>query len=246
MSVFIYKIKNHGLEEHAKAICSESNKFLFLSVNFCLKPIQMDKNMQFRAFKNVPHRPIQKSRRLLHQALISLIQEKKYEAITVQRILDRAGVGRSTFYMHFRDKDELLIMGFEHLREMLHNIQMRTPTTAAESYEKVIGFSLAMFEHNYEYRNEWKALSGSQAGVIVRQSIQEMIGNLIKEEFKAEFQKRKKSDSEIPFELFVHYLASTFMSVTSWWLNSKNPLPPNAVNDIYRALVVPSLKSNFD
>ncbi len=246
MSVFIYKIKNHGLEEHAKVVCSESNKFLFLSVNFRLKPIQMDKNMQFRAFKNVPHRPIQKSRRLLHQALISLILEKKYEAITVQQILDRAGIGRSTFYMHFRDKDELLIMGFEHLREMLHNIQMRTRATAAESYEKVIGFSLAMFEHLFEYRNEWKALSGSQAGVIVRQSIQEMIGNLIKEEFKAEFQKRKKADSEIPFELFVHYLASTFMSVTSWWLDSKNPLPPNAVNDIYRALVVPSLKSNFD
>ena len=196
-------------------------------------------------FENTSHHRIQKSRKLLHQALISLIQEKNYESITVQQILDRAGVGRSTFYMHFRDKDELLVMGFEHLRQMLHDIQIKTPA-AAQSYEKVIGFSLAMFEHLYEYRNEWKALSGSQAGVIVRQSIQDMISGLIEREFKAGFQKHKSADSAIPSELFVHYLASTFTSVTSWWLNSKNPLTPDSVNHIYRALVTQSLKSNFD
>lgn len=201
--------------------------------------------MHFRTHKNPPNKRIQKSRKLLHQALISLILEKKYESITVQQILDRANVGRSTFYMHFRDKDEVLLMGFEHLREMLHDVQAKIPA-AAQPYEKVIGFSPAMFEHLYEYRNEWKALRGSQAGVIVRQSIEKIIGSLVEREFKAEFQKRKTNDSTIPFELFVNYLASTFMSVTSWWLESKNLLAPDAVNDIYRALVTPSLKANFD
>lgn len=203
--------------------------------------------MHFRTHKNPLNRRIQKSRGLLHQALISLILEKNYESITVQQILDRANVGRSTFYMHFRDKDEVLLMGFEHLREMLADIQRKIPAAADRPYEKVIGFSPAMFEHLYEYRNEWKALQrGSQAGVIVRQSIQEIIASLVEREFKAEFQKRKNNDSAIPFELFVNYLASTFMSVTAWWLESKNLLAPDAVNDIYRALVMPSLKSNFD
>lgn len=136
-------------------------------------------------------------------------------------------------------------MGFEHLREMLRNTQMKTPAESSKYYEKVIGFSSAMFEHLYEYRNEWKALSGSQAGGTVRQSIQEMISDLIRQEFKAEFQKRKTADFEIPFELFVHYLASTFMSVVAWWFDSKNPLASGSVDDIYRALVTPSLKSNF-
>lgn len=201
--------------------------------------------MQCRTFKDTPERSIQKSRKLLHQALISLILEKNYESITVQQILDRADVGRSTFYTHFRDKDELLVMGFEHLREILRGVQTKTPADA-QPYEKVIGFSRAMFEHLYEYRNEWKALSGSQAGIIVRQSVQDMISNLVEQEFKGEFQKRKSADSEIPFELFVHFLASTFMSVASWWLNSKNLLAPDSVNNIYRALVTPSLKLNFE
>lgn len=134
-------------------------------------------------------------------------------------------------------------MGFEHLRETLLNIQ--TKDSAADSSEKVIGFSLTMFEHLYEYRSEWKALRGSPAGVIVRQSIQDMIGDLIKQKFKAELNKRKGDESVVPFELFIHYLASTFMSVAAWWLDSKKAVAPAEVNDIYRALVTPSLKSNL-
>ena len=200
--------------------------------------------------KKTVDRRVQKTRKLLHEALISLILEKNYESIVVQEILDRANVGRSTFYTHFRDKDELLIMGFSPLREILHNAQMTTPAAAttvpANSYEKVIGFSSAMFEHVYEYRKVWRALVASSAGIIVRQHFQEMISDLIRHQFKIEFHKRKRAGSKIPFELFVHFLASTFLSVMSWWLDSKKPLAPASINDIYRALVTPSLKSAFE
>ncbi len=84
-------------------------------------------------------------------------------------------------------------MGFEHLREMMRDVQTRNTATAAKSPENVIGFSLAMFEHLFEYRNEWKMLSGSQAGVIVRQSVQDMISELIGQEFKAKLQNEKAS-----------------------------------------------------
>ena len=59
-----------------------------------------------------PDRRVQRTRRLLHKALMSQVLEKKYESITVQEILDVADVGRSTFYTHFQDKDELLVSGF--------------------------------------------------------------------------------------------------------------------------------------
>jgi AcrR family transcriptional regulator len=62
-------------------------------------------------------RRIQRTRRLLQDALVGLILEKGYEAITVQDILDRANVGRSTFYEHFYDKDDLLLSSFEFLRD---------------------------------------------------------------------------------------------------------------------------------
>ena len=50
---------------------------------------------------------VRKSRDALGDALVALMQEKQFEDITVQDVLDRAGVSRSTFYQHFKDKDDL-------------------------------------------------------------------------------------------------------------------------------------------
>jgi AcrR family transcriptional regulator len=70
--------------------------------------------------KRSKDRRIQKMTNLLHEALGTLIREKPYDEISVQEILDRANVGRSTFHMHFRDKDDLLVSS---IREMLGSVQ---------------------------------------------------------------------------------------------------------------------------
>src|SRR4029453_14658313 len=67
-------------------------------------------------------RRVRRTRDLLRRApraLLSLGQEQGYERITGQDILDRADVGRSTFYAHYRDKDDLLLSGFEDIRAAL-------------------------------------------------------------------------------------------------------------------------------
>src|SRR5215471_4694864 len=51
----------------------------------------------------------ERTRKLLQNALIDLIAERGYAAITIQAIVDRADVGRTTFYLHFRDKDDLFM-----------------------------------------------------------------------------------------------------------------------------------------
>src|SRR5262245_55450719 len=76
--------------------------------------------------KRVKDRQIQKTKNLLHEALGSLIREKPYDEIVVQEILDRANVGRSTFYMHFGDKDDLFVSA---IHDMLGPVQ--TPMEAA-------------------------------------------------------------------------------------------------------------------
>ena len=54
-------------------------------------------------------RRIRRTRDTLGDALVELIREKPFDSITVQEILDRAGVGRSTFYTHYSDKQDLFL-----------------------------------------------------------------------------------------------------------------------------------------
>src|SRR5215813_1391152 len=76
--------------------------------------------------QNIPDRRVQKTRKLLQDALIELVAEKGYESVSIREILDRANVGRSTFYAHFQDKDQLLHSILDRLDELFeqHKKQM--------------------------------------------------------------------------------------------------------------------------
>ena len=60
-----------------------------------------------------PDQRIRRTHERLGMALLTLIQERPIDEVTVQDVLDRASVGRSTFYLHFRDKDDLLLSQLE-------------------------------------------------------------------------------------------------------------------------------------
>jgi AcrR family transcriptional regulator len=86
--------------------------------------------------EEVKDRRIQKTKSVLHEALGSLIREKPYDAIVVQEILDRANVGRSTFYMHFRDKDDLLAGG---IHDMIRSVHTTKWPSSVKRHERLIG-----------------------------------------------------------------------------------------------------------
>jgi AcrR family transcriptional regulator len=125
--------------------------------------------------KRVKDRRIQKTKDLLHQALGSLIREKPYDEIVVQEILDRANVGRSTFYTHFRDKDELLISS-------IHDILSVLPTElphAGKRDERIISFSLPIFEHIHRHRRMGEVKMGIGGRTIVHEQLQKVLAELI-------------------------------------------------------------------
>lgn len=188
-------------------------------------------------------RRTQKTRKALGDALISLMFEKNYDSIVIQEVLDRANVGRSTFYTHYRDKDDLLVEGLQGLREMLRKAQIATPVNSNRSYEKVIGFSLAMFEHAHDHKKLYRTLVRGSGWTMVRQSIEEMLVQLMKDEARSLF--KKKASSEVSFELFVHFLGAAFMSVMTWWFNYRVPLPPKEIDALFRELVIPTLAANL-
>jgi AcrR family transcriptional regulator len=95
-------------------------------------------------------RRVRKTRALLRESLASLVHEKDYDAISVTEILERANVGRSTFYTHFAGKDDLLVSG---MHDMLRSVSTKPLPPSAKPHERRIGFSLPILEHVVEQRS---------------------------------------------------------------------------------------------
>jgi AcrR family transcriptional regulator len=186
--------------------------------------------------RTIEDRRVQKTRKALHEALISLMMQKKYEWIAVQDILDRANVGRSTFYFHYHDKDELLLDGLNNLWDMLRQEQTAARSKTRKE-EAVIGFSLAWFRHTYGHKDVFKLMVGSKAWEIVRARMEEMLIQLIKDQARPLYKKRSSSGNS--FELFAYFLGSGFLSVMTWWLSQKNPATPEQIDSVFRELTLP-------
>ena len=92
-------------------------------------------------------RRILRTRSALRDALVALILEHGYETITIQHIIDRANVGRSTFYAHYLDKDTLLRDTLTELRAMLSRQQLEARERKGSLEQGQFAFSLGMFVH---------------------------------------------------------------------------------------------------
>lgn len=187
--------------------------------------------------KKVLDRRIQRTRQLLQDALIELILEKGFEAVTVQDVIDRANIGRSTFYAHFRDKEDLFLSGFENLRiQFERHLLGQSPTV-----ENPWTLSLIMFQHAHEYHHVYKALVGKKGGHMMLSHIQKYLSTLIGGHLKSQLPDKKKELLPIPLEILTLYIVNTLVSLMTWWLDHDMPYPAKRINDMFRQLTEPSV-----
>jgi AcrR family transcriptional regulator len=186
-------------------------------------------------------RRIARTKRALLDALHSLIGEKDYDSIVVKEILDRADVGRSAFYTHFIDKDDLLAHG---IYEIVGGLQVRHSETGESRNDGPLWFSQTIFEHVDRQRRTTIHKLGRRGAAILHQRLNQVLVKLIAEQLRTEPRKQHKRSDRIPSDLLAQYLAGTFVLVLNWWIESKNQISPSAVNDLFRSLVMPTLASN--
>jgi AcrR family transcriptional regulator len=176
-----------------------------------------------------------RTKAMLQRAHISLILEKGYEAITVEDICDEANVGRSTFYAHYSNKDDLKRSGFEHLRKQLVDRQKEAQATPGDIKDRSFGFSLTMFEHARDHIDLYRALAGGHGGTVSLGQIRQILSNLVRNEFAAAAS--KNSADIVPRELVVQYIVGAYMAVLVWWLDGGAKLPPRQMDAMFRRLV---------
>jgi AcrR family transcriptional regulator len=188
-------------------------------------------------------RRVQKTRRLLLEAFGSLLVEKRYDSIVIREILDRANVGRSTFYTHFRDKDALLVSA---IRDLLRRGEKDAPLPAQRS-ERAIRFSRPLFEHIAHHLREGKTRMGHRSRTIVHERLRKvLVEHLAEEVAKGATGARRPASGRVPGDLLVQHVASTFVTVLNWWVDSGGKLLAAEVDERFRALVLPSLAAALD
>ena len=172
-------------------------------------------------------RRIVRTRDALGDALIALMHEKSFDDITVQEVLERAGVGRSTFYVHYRDKEDLLVSDVEDFLEWFV-AGFKQNGTSTKRLLPVQEF----FSHIRDAREFHAALGRSgklkemetlATGIFAR-SIEERL-----QKAGIELESTRRSAQ-------AHALAGSFFSLLDWWIDKGMKADPKEMDELFHRL----------
>lgn len=181
----------------------------------------------------------QRTYRLVSSAFAELLREKPYEEILVQDILERAGIGRTTFYAHYFDKADVLDSMTEQILSMLtHQI------TDSPARQRVVP-SLELFEHIYHSQNQhFRTLMRSRAGEPLWDALHTALSRAI-EPALCTFCAEKRAPS-IPLPVVSEYLAGAFLTLLKWWVAADMPYPPDQMESIFQQLALPGVWATIE
>lgn len=159
-----------------------------------------------------------RTRRQLMETTLVLLEEKGYEAVTIAMITEQADLGRGTFYIHFKDKDEVI---WETLRERIHmmreNYEDKLQELSPDS-EQFVAVLTAHFTIMFENRRMLRIALGEQAYAPLAKRLQahlaeSMLATLhTNHAFAATFR--------TPSEFNAQYLSGALLAVMGWWLSN--------------------------
>lgn len=185
-------------------------------------------------------RRIQRTRQLLEAALLSLIKEKEFEAISVQEIIDRANVGRATFYAHYDNKEDLLESGFDGLLTTLRERQREARLHGGPIDERLFAFSHHLLAHADEHRDIFPAMVSKRGGALIQHLLRNLLVKVVREDVREAAQGSRRP---VPEEAIVQFIAGGLFGLIMWWLGGKKRLSVDEVEALFRRLAVPALKA---
>jgi AcrR family transcriptional regulator len=184
-------------------------------------------------------RRVRRTRQLLRSALLSLVQEQGYDRITVQDILDRADVGRSTFYAHYRDKDDLLLSGFEDIRSALAG-EREAAEQATGGTSEFLQPLLTVFRHVEGHRHFWQPLVRKGGADVVIRILRDNVTDLVREHFRSQFPGLERNQPQL--EAAVQFVVGACMGLGIWWLDNDIPYSAEELYSSFRRLATQGVR----
>ena len=177
-----------------------------------------------------------RTRRMLRDALVALIADKGFDAITVQDITDRATVNRATFYLHYQDKNDLLIKS---LREALDDLVADIgPPTTDEGQLIVDGALrpiLMVFKHVAQHADFYRVMLGADGVPSFVARVRDYISEITLKWLS--FMQPDPDQATVPLEIVASYLSWAYLGVIVWGLENDMPETPERMADQVRRLM---------
>jgi AcrR family transcriptional regulator len=212
-----------------KLICSLPNKQLKLYGN----GVETMKNERV-------DRRVQRTRQLLNDALMSLIVEKDYNSITVQNIIDRANLGRSTFYAHYQDKEDLLLSGIEDVvHSLIWGVENSPVADEGQGESRRVLSTRPIFRHAQEQFRLHKAMVAGRGIEVIHKTIQTHLSGHLQEQL--ELLLPEGQTPSVPPPVMATYLAGALLTLLTWWLDNDMPYPPERMDEMFQALAMPGV-----
>jgi AcrR family transcriptional regulator len=198
-----------------------------MSENDRLRLVELNKKTDAR---------VRRTRDALGDALVALMQEKPFDTITVQDVLDRAKVGRSTFYSHYSDKDDLLMSDAE---EFFESVAMLLSVRGDES-DRVFPVR-EFFSHIAEAKQFVDALVSSGKLNDNMELARGLFARGIERRLSELPRGRGIPADERPAIAFAH--AGGLLSLLTWWIDRGMRQPPAEMDQLFHKMVWKGVES---
>ncbi|MEP7287006.1 MAG: TetR/AcrR family transcriptional regulator [Chloroflexota bacterium] len=182
-----------------------------------------------------------RTRQMLRDALIALILEKGYDAITLQAITDKAGLRRATFYLHYKDKEELLFTilkdTFDELVSEIDKLQVGVDISAAQ-----LAIYQVIFKHAQENADLYLSILTGRGASTITRYIREYLSHSFLEEMCF-----RNPDLELtmPMNVLANFNATIELNMAIWWLEQEMPYSPEQMAEMCTKLTLNGLQSAF-
>ncbi len=176
-----------------------------------------------------------RTRAAIFSAFSSLLERQSYGSITVQQIIDRADVGRSTFYAHFGTKEDLL-------RELCGELFGHVMSSAAGGEPGLYSREAApgsVFCHLLQHLKNGDGcvarLLCSESSGIFLSYFRDQLERLVRGSFPP------LSGGELPEGFLINHLCGSFVEMALWWAKRGMPESPEQLSRYFEAVTAPAL-----
>jgi AcrR family transcriptional regulator len=173
---------------------------------------------------------------------MELILEKGYDAVTIEDITERADLGRTTFYLHYKDKEELLLESIENTaRELYNQVILATPPIGAHTQEDSLRAIDRVFQHAAENSILYRIILKGGAASRVRHTILVFLSEAVRPYFEYDLAGLKNSGP--PVKVLTNFFSTSLLGFLTWWLESEMPYPPDQASRFFSSLVFDGIQA---